>query len=185
MKQKPDSTPSSPPVKKIKKSAGFMANNSFPTVDPNLRQQMIATAAYYRAERRGFNGSDPSIDWCEAEMEVDQMLQRPAGNDKDTAQLEALLTEWDAQFEELKNKVAKAKAQTRTEYQKQLQAIADKRSMITGKLKDMRQHTGETWNDLKSAIEHVWDEICQETERLTARFKHEETPRSGKSNKEA
>ncbi|MES2237777.1 MAG: DUF2934 domain-containing protein [Pseudomonadota bacterium] len=186
MKLKPASTPSSPPMKKIKKSADFfMASSGFSTVDSDLRQQMIATAAYYRAERRGFNGGDPSIDWYEAEMEVDQILRGSAPDDRNMAQLEALLVEWDARFEELKNKIVKAKAQTRTEYQKQLHAIADKRSVISDKLEDLRQHTGEAWNDLKNTIEHAWDEMCQETERLTSRFKHEETPGAGKKKKEA
>ncbi|MFB3148630.1 MAG: DUF2934 domain-containing protein [Thermodesulfobacteriota bacterium] len=35
------------------------------------RQQMIATAAYYRAEKRGFNSSDEIQDWLEAEAEID------------------------------------------------------------------------------------------------------------------
>ncbi len=35
------------------------------------RQQMIATAAYYRAEKRGFNGGDEIQDWLEAESELD------------------------------------------------------------------------------------------------------------------
>ena len=35
------------------------------------RQQMIATAAYYRAENRGFNGGDEIQDWLEAESELD------------------------------------------------------------------------------------------------------------------
>lgn len=179
------STPSSPPMKKIRKSASFMASSNFSSVEPDLRQQMIATAAYYRAEQRGFNGGDPSIDWCEAEMEVDQILQGSVTDDKDMAQLEALLTEWDTQFEKLKKKVAKAKTQTRAEYQKQLQLIADKRTVISDKLKNLRQHTGEVWDDLKSAIENAWDEMCQETERLASRFKHEENPDAGRGNKKA
>jgi len=35
------------------------------------RQQMIATAAYYLAERRGFNSSDEIQDWLEAEAQID------------------------------------------------------------------------------------------------------------------
>jgi len=35
------------------------------------RQQMIATAAYYQAEKRGFNGGDEIQDWLEAESELD------------------------------------------------------------------------------------------------------------------
>ena len=34
-------------------------------------QQRIATAAYYRAEHRGFNSGDEIQDWLEAEAEID------------------------------------------------------------------------------------------------------------------
>lgn len=43
------------------------------TVIPSERHAMIAEAAYYRAEQRGFTG-DPHIDWLEAEAEIDKML---------------------------------------------------------------------------------------------------------------
>ncbi|MBW8072211.1 MAG: DUF2934 domain-containing protein [Ferrovum sp.] len=36
---------------------------------------MIAIAAYYRAERRGFDSGDALTDWLEAEAEVDALLQ--------------------------------------------------------------------------------------------------------------
>jgi hypothetical protein len=36
--------------------------------------QMIAEAAYYRAEQRGFAGGDPVRDWLEAEAEVSVKL---------------------------------------------------------------------------------------------------------------
>lgn len=179
---KPTSTPSSPPKKNARKSPGIQANSSLAAVDPGLRRQIIAMAAYYRAERRGFNGGDPSIDWYEAEMEVDRTLQGSAGvnEDKDIVRLEALLAGWDAQFEELKDKAIKAKAQTRAEYQKQLQAIADKRVAISSKLKELRQHTGEAWNDLKNAIENTWDDMQQEIARIASRFMQEEPPAAGK-----
>jgi hypothetical protein len=39
------------------------------TISPEERYRMIAEAAYYRAQRRGFLG-DPLQDWLEAEVEV-------------------------------------------------------------------------------------------------------------------
>lgn len=48
-----------------------------PAQNPGMgmdRQQMIATAAYYRAAQRGFDGGDPMADWLAAEAEVDGML---------------------------------------------------------------------------------------------------------------
>jgi hypothetical protein len=38
------------------------------------RQRMIAEAAYYRAEKRGFVGGDPLHDWLDAEAEIDRIL---------------------------------------------------------------------------------------------------------------
>jgi hypothetical protein len=37
---------------------------------------MIAEAAYYRAQQRGFRGGDPLQDWIEAEAEVSTRLHR-------------------------------------------------------------------------------------------------------------
>lgn len=39
------------------------------------RRQMIADAAYFRAEQRGFHAGDATADWLEAEREVDAMLR--------------------------------------------------------------------------------------------------------------
>jgi hypothetical protein len=45
-------------------------------VDPERRAVMIAEAAYYRAERRGFTAGDEMADWLLAEQEVDAVLLR-------------------------------------------------------------------------------------------------------------
>lgn len=37
------------------------------------RYQMIATAAYFRAEQRGFMGGNPVDDWLAAEAEIGQL----------------------------------------------------------------------------------------------------------------
>ncbi len=47
-----------------------------PLVAPEERYRMIAEAAYYRAEKRGFAGGDMAEDWCEAEAEIDRILQQ-------------------------------------------------------------------------------------------------------------
>jgi hypothetical protein len=46
------------------------------TLDPQVRHQMIACAAYCRAEKRGFaGGAELQLqDWIEAEAEIDRML---------------------------------------------------------------------------------------------------------------
>ena len=39
-------------------------------LSPELREEMIREAAYYRAEKRGFEGGDPLTDWLASEEEV-------------------------------------------------------------------------------------------------------------------
>lgn len=40
-------------------------------LDPERRNSMIAAAAYFRAERRGFESGFELEDWLEAEAEID------------------------------------------------------------------------------------------------------------------
>jgi hypothetical protein len=42
------------------------------------RRRMIAEAAYFRAERRGFEGGSADEDWYQAEREIDRLLARYA-----------------------------------------------------------------------------------------------------------
>ncbi len=46
------------------------------TVSPEQRYRMIAEAAYYHAERRGFVGGDCAQDWIDAEAEIDSILSK-------------------------------------------------------------------------------------------------------------
>ena len=43
------------------------------------RHRMVAEAAYYRAEKRGFRGGDPDRDWVEAEAEIETLLTERKG----------------------------------------------------------------------------------------------------------
>lgn len=47
-------------------------------LSPELRQEMIREAAYYRAEKRGFQDGDPLSDWLSSEQEVDSALSMGA-----------------------------------------------------------------------------------------------------------
>ena len=49
-------------------------------VTAEQRQRMIAEAAYFRAQRRGFEGGKSTEDWLAAEAEIDRALaQRNTG----------------------------------------------------------------------------------------------------------
>jgi hypothetical protein len=44
------------------------------TIGPGDRNHMIAVAAFYIAERRGFHGDSSHEDWLQAEREIDAMI---------------------------------------------------------------------------------------------------------------
>jgi hypothetical protein len=47
-------------------------------IDPQRRRALIAEAAYFRAERRGFAPGYEADDWLAAEVEVDTALTADA-----------------------------------------------------------------------------------------------------------
>ncbi len=68
-----------------KSEEGILAGKIKRTVRKKLnRQEMIATAAYFRAEKRGFQSSEADVlqDWLQAEIEIDNILGAPAGSGK-------------------------------------------------------------------------------------------------------
>ena len=44
------------------------------TVDARTRHELIAQAAYFRAQHRGFESGHELEDWCAAEAEIDAVL---------------------------------------------------------------------------------------------------------------
>jgi hypothetical protein len=46
-----------------------------PVLDEGQRAQYVSVAAYYIAERRGFNGSYELADWTQAETEIDNLFR--------------------------------------------------------------------------------------------------------------
>jgi hypothetical protein len=75
---RPISPAPQPAAPATRPAAGSTVASSTPrsVISPEQRRLMIAEAAYYRAQRRGFRG-DPVRDWTEAEAEIDaQLLNR-------------------------------------------------------------------------------------------------------------
>jgi DUF2934 family protein len=74
-----------PTTVKVKKSAPRKAQGKKTAaaspftqfVDPRKRAALIAEAAYFRAEKRGFAPGHETEDWLAAESEVDARLLRP------------------------------------------------------------------------------------------------------------
>lgn len=139
---------------------------------------MIAVAAYYRAEHRGFDGGDPSNDWLEAEAEINRLLAQGDGSDKQAAakrafqeKLEAQLREWDERLDDLQAKAQALKATARKESAKQIKALGEMRALAATRLQELRRHSEDAWEDMKEGIEKSWKEMRDAIEQAAKRFK--------------
>lgn len=141
---------------------------------------MIATAAYYRAQRRGFRDGDPDTDWLEAEAEIDRMFEQSLGSAEPTQtaakqafldRLETELREFDAKLKTLAGKARGAKKAVRTRYENQIGALAEQRAAADQKLRELKDRSGAAWEDLKGGAEKLWQELRQTVEQMASRFK--------------
>ena len=145
-----------------------------------VRHQMIATAAYYRAERRAFQGGDPVADWLEAEAEIERTLvqspssrQPPEGDIKRAFQetLQSQLKEFDARLDGLAEAARKARRSLKAEYEKQIGALGEKRALAGQKLRELEGRSETAWEDLKDGAEKLWQDLRQTIEQVASRFK--------------
>lgn len=49
-------------------------DSSVAQIDPSQRDQMIATAAYFKAEKRQFSPNEDMTDWLASEQEIDRHI---------------------------------------------------------------------------------------------------------------
>ena len=59
-----------------KPRADRRADRSDTHLAPEIRQAMIAEAAYFRAEKRGFTPGEEMNDWLTAEAEIESLLKQ-------------------------------------------------------------------------------------------------------------
>lgn len=70
------SKPATAKVRASAKSAPEVVRESDPGPDTQARLEYIATAAYYKAEARGFVPGEELDDWLEAEAEFDERAEQ-------------------------------------------------------------------------------------------------------------
>lgn len=165
-------------IQKMKKTSSATKTTERP-VSSEQRYRMIAEAAYYRAEKRGFSGGDAENDWLEAETEIDDILWQQSESCKKgiiakqdfQQKLEAQLKEWDDKFDNLQAKAKKAKAGIQSDIEKQISALTAKRETAQVKMHELRQRTEDTWEEMKSGAEKTWGEMHEALDRFISRFK--------------
>lgn len=128
-----------------------------PDVDPELRHRMIAEAAYFMAERRGFSGGDPVQDWLEAEAEITVML---GGG-------EAASAEETAAYRRLRDEVGKALSQV----QDRIDAAAVKGAFERG-MAELRHLEGVSAEAMQRAANALREDMRRAAERMGPSWEH-------------
>jgi hypothetical protein len=143
-------------------------------VAPAERYRLTAESAYFFAEKRGFVSGHMLDDWLQAEVEIDRMLQQQAPELPEKKayleKLEASYRDWDARHETLKKGASEADT-AKAEIHKEIEALTGKRAEFELILKDLRQHTGDTWQDLKLMSENAWKELQEAFHHIVDRKK--------------
>jgi predicted nucleic acid-binding Zn-ribbon protein len=140
------------------------------TADPGHRNKMIAEAAYFRAEQRGFNDGDPLVDWVEAEAEISAQLSNADG-DRVLHRLEERLATANERLKALRKKLSRMKADARTEWQHDAEKLAALRDALRMRLEEVRERGEQASRKAQKQAEKIWEEISEIIQRTAPRRK--------------
>ena len=85
--------------------------------------------------------------------------------------LHAKIDEWNADIDKLNAKASQVEADSKIEYQKQIEVLKQKRSDIENKLSEISRSGEEAWNDLKAGIDLAWEAMNEAVKSATSRFR--------------
>ena len=131
------------------------------------RRQMIAESAYFRAERRGFDGGDPVADWVAAEGEVDAELRR-LEREHVVERLELGLATATKKLAALKKKIAGVSTEAKAEWKQDVEKLAKLRDSLRTKLDEIRSEGEEAGEKARRQAEKAWDEIAEIIHRVSS-----------------
>ena len=140
--------------------------------NPARREQMIAEAAYFRAERRGFLSGDPVRDWCEAEAEVDARLRQTDDERLLVDRLEEGLAAASKKLAALKKKMSGLTAEARVEWQRDVERLGKLRESLQVKLEEIREQGAQTGQRARQQAEKIRKEIIEVVQRVGAGARH-------------
>jgi hypothetical protein len=135
-------------------------------VSEELRRQMIAEAAYFRAERREFRDGDPVSDWLEAEDEIDSGLGNREGS---SGGFEERLSAVNEKLKAFRKTLADLKGEARGEWEADVEKLVALRDRLRKRTREIGAQTGHAAEKLKPQAEKIWDEMSAVIERLKRR----------------
>jgi uncharacterized coiled-coil DUF342 family protein len=85
--------------------------------------------------------------------------------------LHAKIDEWNADIDKLKAKADQVEADSKIEYQKQMQALKSKRDEVEKKVSEISRSGENAWEDLKAGVDLAWEAMSEAIKSATSRFK--------------
>jgi chromosome segregation ATPase len=85
--------------------------------------------------------------------------------------LKARMDEWNAEIDKIEAKADQAEAESRIEYQKQLENLRARRKEVEDKMAELQQAGDGAWEDLKAGIESARDALGNALKSAASRFK--------------
>ena len=86
-------------------------------------------------------------------------------------ELQEQLDEWGKEIDKLKVVAGKAKAGLQGEYYKEVEDLRCKQLAAQQKLHEMKESSGDAWEDLKVGVEGAWDSLSEGVKKAASRFK--------------
>jgi chromosome segregation ATPase len=137
-------------------------------VSPGERDKMIAEAAYFRAEQRGFKGGDPLADWVQAEAEINARLSLKRDSHLlDT--LEQRVATASGKLKALRKRVSGMKADVRREWQVDVDRLAELRNSLAARLGEIQERGEHATRKAQKQAEKIWEEIADIVQRTSPR----------------
>jgi hypothetical protein len=86
-------------------------------------------------------------------------------------ELQEQLDEWGTEIDKLKVVAGKAKAGLQGEYYKEVEDLRCKQLAAQQKLHEVKEASGDAWEDLKGGVEGAWDSLSTGVKSAVSRFK--------------
>ncbi|MCW0481106.1 coiled coil domain-containing protein [Gaoshiqia sediminis] len=85
--------------------------------------------------------------------------------------LSAKLKEWDADIQQLEEKMERAKTKVRADYQEELDELRARKDEAREKLREIQEASGDAWEELKVGMEKSWDILSDAFKNAFEKFK--------------
>jgi len=85
--------------------------------------------------------------------------------------MEAQLKVWDAEIQTLSAKAEKARVDLKADLQAQIKTLVSKRDGAQKRLQELREKSGDAWEDLRGGIEAAWRDLKERIDRAVERLK--------------